>query len=306
MHGAQAQRQTADTERIGLSAGVAIMWKSEMDVSGAPEEWYAGVLAGDEGKARVVAMILRCKKVSILVVEVYLYSGEGLGQPNLDLLQAIVGMVRCSGIPAVICGDFQNTRVELGEVQSINTANLHFVSNDNIPTCFGTTPRPIDHFCVSAELRPAVADAVVKGSVRRSHSAVYVNLLLRPRSLQGLQQVQVQPWPELAPEADGKLECNKELWDKVFKEEATLHSLGVSLQGLLVGASLQQHLEVMSGAAEAYAFEIQKTVRKGSTKRGAPPKFAVKPHHLEEALDCEVILTRSYSVESMYSAPSGS
>ena len=277
--GAQAQRQPADAsaERIGLSAGVAIMWKSEMTVSRVPDEWYAGKLAGDEGRARVVAVILRCRKVSVLVIEAYLYSGEGLGQPNLDLLQAIVGMVRCSGLPAIICGDFQNTRVELGEVQSLNTANLHFVSNDTVPTCFGTTPRPIDHCCVSAELRPAVADAVVRGSVRRSHSAVYINLLLRPRSLQGLQQVQVQPWPELMPDADGRLECNKAVWDKVLKEEASSQRLEVNPQGFLVGASLQQHLEVVSGAAEAYAFEIQRTAKKGRTKRGAPPKFAMKP-----------------------------
>ena len=203
-----------------------------MHVSRVPEEWYAGRLAGQEGRARVVAVILRCKKVSVLLVEVYLYSGEGLGQPNLDLLQAIVGLVRCSGLPAIVCGDFQNTRVELGEVQSLLTAGLHFVSNDSVPTCFGITPRPIDHCCVSAELRPAVADAIVRGSVRRSHSAVYVNLLLRPRSLQGLQQVQVTPWPELMPAADGKLECDKAVWDRLLAEEASSQGLAVSPHGV--------------------------------------------------------------------------
>ena len=68
-------------------------------------------LQGLRGKLGV-ALILRCRKVSVLMAENYLYSGEGLGQPNLDLLQAVVGLVRCSGLPTIICGDFQNTRVE--------------------------------------------------------------------------------------------------------------------------------------------------------------------------------------------------
>ena len=122
-------------------------------------------------------------------------------------------------------------RWSYGEVQSLYTAGLHFVSNDTVPTCFGITPRPIDHCCVSVDLCPAVADAVVKGSVRKSHSAVYVNVLLRPRSLQGLQQVPVQPWPELLPAAEGRLECKMEVWNKVLESEARYHGLGVSPLG---------------------------------------------------------------------------
>ena len=83
------------------------MWNSKMDVSRVPEDWFTGKLAGGEGKARVVAVVLRCRNVSVLVIEIYLYSGEGLGQPNLDLLQAVVELVKRSGLPAIICGDFQ-------------------------------------------------------------------------------------------------------------------------------------------------------------------------------------------------------
>ena len=74
--GEQSQRQLAQAsvkmgERVGLSAGVAIMWNSRMDVSRVPEDWYTGRLAGDEGKAMVVAVILRCRKVSVLAIDIY-------------------------------------------------------------------------------------------------------------------------------------------------------------------------------------------------------------------------------------------
>ena len=105
VHGARPSG--TNTEKEHLSAGVAIVWGSSMDVTRVPEDWYAGKLAGEVGKSRVIAVILRCRKISILLIELYLYSGEGLGQVNLDLIQAVVGMVRCSGLPAIICGDFQ-------------------------------------------------------------------------------------------------------------------------------------------------------------------------------------------------------
>ena len=102
------------------------------------------------------------------------------------------------------------------------------------------------------------------------------------------------------PSADGKLESDKAVWDRLLAEEASSQGLAVSPQGFLAGANLQQHLEVVSGAAEAYAFETQRTAKKGHVKRGAAPRFAMKPHNLAEALDGQVLLHRSYFVEQVY------
>ena len=78
----------------------------------------------------------------------------------------------------------------------------------------------------------AVDDAIVKGSVRRSHSAVFVKVLMRPRSLQGLQQVQVSSWPEMEPGAEGKLECDRGVWEEVLVDEARTQGLEVSSHGV--------------------------------------------------------------------------
>ena len=61
------------------------------------------------------------------------------------------------------------------------------------------------------------------------------------------------------------------MWNEVLAKEARPQQLEVSSQGFLIGADLQQHLEVVSGAAEAYAFEILRTTKKGKAKRGAFP-----------------------------------
>ena len=39
-------------EKGGLSAGVAIMWRSSMSMSRVPEDWYSGLLAGAESKSK--------------------------------------------------------------------------------------------------------------------------------------------------------------------------------------------------------------------------------------------------------------
>ena len=78
-----------------------------------------------------------------------MWSGEALSDRELRLLQAISEMVCASGLPALICGDFQNARAELFEVQCLFSAWLEFASGDLLPTYVGSVPRPIDHCLVS-------------------------------------------------------------------------------------------------------------------------------------------------------------
>ena len=58
------------------------------------------------GQSRVAGVVLRCKSASILIVEVYLWAGEGLSPRNLDLLQsvAVMGEGGSSGCPVILFG----------------------------------------------------------------------------------------------------------------------------------------------------------------------------------------------------------
>ena len=109
----------------------------------------------------------------------------------------VVEVVWASGLPCVICGDFQNTAAELADAQLLFSANLEIVTNDLLPTCFGSTPRAIDHCLVSAALRPAIAAVAVQPSVRRSHVVIVAKMCCRPRTIMGLQPCAHPAWPEL-------------------------------------------------------------------------------------------------------------
>ena len=63
------------TKRSRTSAGVAVAWKASMKIEEIRDLGFCG-----EDKSRIVGVILRVKGVSILVFEVYLWTGEGLKQ----------------------------------------------------------------------------------------------------------------------------------------------------------------------------------------------------------------------------------
>ena len=147
------------------------------------------------GRARVCGCVVRCKSVSIVLVEVYLCTGEGLSERNVAIIQWVVELVKASGLPGVVCGDFQNTAAELAGVQMIMSAGMELVSNDEVPTCFGRTPRAIDHCIVSSTFRPAITAVAVQPSVRKSHAALVISVLQRPMIVEGLQPCAHPAWP---------------------------------------------------------------------------------------------------------------
>ena len=77
---------------------MAIIWRSNITVEPVS-------LASVAGRSRVVGVVLRCKIISVFVVEVYLWIGEGLSPRNIDLLQSVAEMGVSSGCPVIELGD---------------------------------------------------------------------------------------------------------------------------------------------------------------------------------------------------------
>ena len=69
----------------------------------------------------------------------------------------------------------------------------------------------------------------------------------------------------------------------------------------LIGASLRLHLEVVSGAAETYALEVEGATKKETAKMRCATQFCNETHHLEKALHRQVFLPRGHSVEQVHS-----
>ena len=76
----------------GTSAGVAIVWKASFIA-----QEISDLGLGKEDESRIVGIVIRTKGVSILVFEVYLWTGEGLAQRNIKLLQQVAEAITVMG-----------------------------------------------------------------------------------------------------------------------------------------------------------------------------------------------------------------
>ena len=112
------------------------------------------------------------------LISVYLFFGEGLSCRNIDLLQAIAGVIGELRGPWILAGDFNITPQDL-----ISTGWLQLVGGTvhapSLPTCNG---RVIDFFVTSATLAFAVVAAtVVSDTGTYPHSAVRLLVRASPR-----------------------------------------------------------------------------------------------------------------------------
>ena len=85
-------------QKLKTSAGVAILWRHHLQVRPIPAYLYNQVYPTPILKSRVLFDILRARKFSYLLVEAYLWTGEGLSQGNLDLLYHISFVTRILGL----------------------------------------------------------------------------------------------------------------------------------------------------------------------------------------------------------------
>ena len=110
-------------------------------------------------------MVQQVVPFGVLVVSVYLFTGEGPSPRNRAVLSQALMVAKASGSPWIIGGDFQDTPNELCEWarDMIERAGGKVVSTSE-PTIYPSTgsPRTIDFFIVSAEMAAIVSGIEVK------------------------------------------------------------------------------------------------------------------------------------------------
>ena len=89
-------------------AGVCFAWHPSLRFAPVDPLIIREFLPTPAHQSRVVAGVLRLRKVSILLIEVYLVTGVGLVDVNLQLLDAIRHLVTLIGLPVVIVGGFSS------------------------------------------------------------------------------------------------------------------------------------------------------------------------------------------------------
>jgi len=101
---------------------------------------------------RWAAAELRLKHTTVLLVEVYVYTGMGARGENSQILEQLFLLVKTLGKEAVIAGDWQCEPRELAAAVRLARASLRVMAPPVVATCAAGERRVIDYFAVTAGL----------------------------------------------------------------------------------------------------------------------------------------------------------
>ena len=144
----------------GTSAGLAISYKASIDAY--PSDSIATRHAcgvQDPMHARWHSIHLRLHNVTVTVVTLYLFTGEGLSERNLTVLEQVAVFLLSLNTPVIVVGDWQNEPVDLFRNGWPQRLGLVLVNPPGLTATCATGKggaRLLDFFLVSASLSPAV------------------------------------------------------------------------------------------------------------------------------------------------------
>ena len=129
------------------------MWRHGLDVTVLSDEQKSLAFPSSEIASRFQCVFWRLKGITILVGELYLWTGEGDSQRNIELLQHVTIVARTLGCPLLLFGDFQMTAAEMFETGWLQPSRLTLLTTSGVPTCYThKANRDIDHCVVSDKL----------------------------------------------------------------------------------------------------------------------------------------------------------
>ena len=92
----------------GTSAGVGIAARKSLCVKPIDSFLVQQILGADSiMQARWQAVLIRLRGTTVLLVTTYLVHTIGLVNENLILLEQVLMLIRCIGLPTIVCGDWQ-------------------------------------------------------------------------------------------------------------------------------------------------------------------------------------------------------
>ena len=166
------------------SGGVCILWKKHLSASPLPPHLHDMAYPYPVTKSRCIFSLLQLKKTSLLICELYPWTGKGVQDVNLDLLMHAVKVSRCLGFPVLIAGDVQASASELVDSAILHAANFTILTSTS-PATHGE--RTIDHLLVSSWAACLFSTPVVAPQVRSDHLSVSTTVCRAPLSLHAMQ-----------------------------------------------------------------------------------------------------------------------
>ena len=256
---------------------------------------------------RWVAVTSRFRKLTVLMVEVYLYTGVGFDHRNMLVLQQLATLFIFYNIPFILAGDWNNTWVQLQATGWPNQVDLEVLDAPEVEFTCNRGFRKIDFVVTSPELKPLLEPAEPDFSVPWNPHSVGIAFALRATTSKVMRTVLKVPkelpmeafklWREQNPEQEWL-----PLWERA-REKARKYILDNSAtyynnkKVLIVGdlprewvdgavkatedrISLGEKFQHYSTSVEFLVLETLKVPEKDWPKyigRGAFPKFIEVP-----------------------------
>ena len=213
--------QRTGTAKWATSGGVMAMPRSYLYTDKLDEDLFSfctsGPAADPSIAARWTGCILRLKSVSILLIVVYLQTGEELSDTNMAVLhQVCLAVAHFSG-EVIIVGDWQMEPATLARFPTLEKLGLRILCPDNVSaTCTAGDGRLIDFALVSS---PIFSFLKISGDFAvpwDSHAALRIRVPFRPRCFQKPTLSIPRVLPDL-PLTDGQHSFSYLTWQQAGK-----------------------------------------------------------------------------------------
>jgi ribonuclease HI len=179
----------------GTSAGILVLAPTRWSPQPLPAATKAAICQGSKLGTRWMAVTLRFKRVTVMFVEVYLVSGEGLRGANLEILRQLQVLIRMVKMPTLIAGDWQCEPYQLQALQWLAINDLEVWSAGALATCSSGPGRELDFFVANRSMAAIILPELASAGSRRGiaelidnvpwspHSGIKLNLQSRPRTV---------------------------------------------------------------------------------------------------------------------------
>lgn len=180
----------------GNSAGVALFARKFRLTSPLDECALTESAAGQDCQSlRWCASVLRLRGVSVLLCEVYLITGTGMTDDNLNILRQLQVLQSLVNMPLILAGDWNCTPQELAATGWLEECMLVPCVPDVASTCT-VGDRVLDFFVISHCLQPLVKAVTADFEVPwKPHCAVRLDIYARPRAVMCRRLVVPKPLP---------------------------------------------------------------------------------------------------------------
>ena len=87
------------------SGGVCLLWRKHLHVTPIHQSLWQCISCVHF--SRVIGVMLRLRGLWLLILEIYLWTGEGMSARNSEILGEVTELIRVAHCPAILMGDFR-------------------------------------------------------------------------------------------------------------------------------------------------------------------------------------------------------